>query len=217
MKRLMFMAVAALLGAPAANATIVSLGACNGSAGIVCEITSTPPTTVVANPNDDKLLAWNERQNVTLTSDLRVDRVFDPMASFVMSAGGGDYFIKAGTVVSSHYFQFDPDGSGSVETTLSLDSQVFAFITSDSNLSASDSILGLAGLTYPDFSNRGLEGGDATVFNGANVDIDWSANRPGDWTRLITAYSPTAAVPVPAASPLFATAFGLLGLLRRRA
>jgi hypothetical protein len=76
-------------------------------------------------------------------------------------------------------------------TTVSLDSQIFAFITADQNLFDSDAALGLPGLDYNDFSARGLEGNDATNFNGANVDLAWSASSPGDWTRLITAFVAT--------------------------
>jgi len=66
------------------------------------------PNPVTQNPNDGRLVGWDELQNVTLTADLRVDRVFDTNASFVSVAPGGDYYINAGTVVSSHYF-VDPE------------------------------------------------------------------------------------------------------------
>lgn len=213
MKRFVLSALMAVgLFAPVhANATIVSLGSCTGAAA--CVITNTPPDPVVQNPNDNILLAWNEVQNIVLTEDLRVDRVFDPSADFVVDLGNGDYLIKAGTVVSSHYFQFD---GPNVQTTLQLDSQVFAFITSDQNLFNSDDLLGLPGIDYADFGLRGLENGDTTTFNGPNVDINWSTGSPGDWTRLITAYSPTAAVPVPAAAPLMLAGLGALGWMRRR-
>jgi len=207
------LAAAAALTATNANATLVSLGACVGA--FACEITTDPPNPVAPNPNDGKLLAWDERQNITLTDDLRVDRVFDPTASFVEALPGGDFLIKAGTVVSSHYLQWDP-GNGSdrsVKTTVSLDSQIFAFMTADSNLFDSDDILGLPGLDYNDFSNRGLEGGDVTTFNGTDVDIDWFASSPGDWTRLITAFSPggepPAPIPLPATLPMLASVLGL--------
>ena len=179
-----------------ANATLIELADCTGA--VACNITTSPPNPVVQNPNDGILLAWNELQNFTLETDLRVDRVFDPSASFVEDAGGGDFYLKAGTVVSSHYLQWDPAGSsGSVSATIKLDSQVFAFITADQNLFNSD-FLGLSNLDYNDFGLRGLESGDTTDFNGEDVDINWTASSPGDWTRLITAYSPAAAsIPEP--------------------
>ncbi len=158
---------------------------------------SAPPDgfTVVKNPNDGILKAWDEVQNFTLTEPLRVDRVFDENASFVSDAGGGDFFIAAGTTVSSHYFQWDPgNGSaGRVTATIELDSRAFAFITADDNLFDSDDFLGLPGIDYNDFVFRGLEDGDTTTFNNDKVDISWAASSPGDWTRLITAFSPAAA------------------------
>ena len=170
------------------------------------------------NPNDGILLAWDEVQNFTLTQDLRVDRVFDASAPFISSAGGGDFFIAAGTVVSSHYLQWDPgNGSNSrVQATIELDSQVFAFITADQNLFDSDDQLGLPGLDYADFGLRGLESGDKTVFNGQNTSINWGAGSPGDWTRLITAFSPSAPVPEPPAIALLALCLIGAAISRRR-
>jgi len=188
-----------------ANSTLIELADCTGAEA--CTITTSPPDPVQENPNDGVLLAWDEVQNFTLLTDLRVDRVFDDTATFVEDLGNGDYLIKAGTIVSSHYLQWDPLGAnatGSVTSTIKLDSQVFAFITADANLENSD-FLGLPGLDYNDFSLRGLESGDTTVFNGTDVDIDWTASSPGDWTRLITAFSPAAELSEPR--------FGLLILL----
>jgi len=177
----------------AADATLVDI--INVSGANSAQITTTPPNPVQPNPNNGILLAWDERQNVTLQSDLAVDRVFDTSASFVSSDGSGGYLIHAGTVVSSHYLQWDPgNGSSSdVSATVQLDSQVFAFITADQKLFDSDGALGLPGLDYNNFGLRGLEGADTTNFNGPDVDIDWGASNPGDWTRLLTAFSPSAA------------------------
>ncbi len=172
-----------------ANSTLVGFSNCVGAND--CQITTTPPNPVAPNPNDGILLAWDEVQNYTLTQDLQVDRVFDETASFIDSDGSGGFIIQTGTVISSHYLQWDP-GNGSellVEATVDLDSQIFAFITNTGKLSDSD-FIGLPGLDYNDFGLRGLEGTDTTNFNGNSVDIRWSAQSPGDWTRLITAFSP---------------------------
>lgn len=192
-----------------AHATLVSITNVTGANAAI--ITNTPPNPIAQDPNDGILLAWNEVQNFTLTEDLLVDRVFDESASFVEKISNSEYKIKAGTIVSSHYLQWDPGNgsSASVSATIELDSQVFAFITEDKNLFASDPFLGLPGLDYADFKLRGLENGDITSFNGPNVDINWSAGSPGDWTRLITAFSPTAVIPEPSTVAL--AGLGLLG------
>ena len=214
---LLLTASISLLSGMAANATLVALSSCTGAAS--CEITTTPPNPVERNPNNGILLAWDEVQNFTLIDPLRVDRVFDATASFITPIGT-DFLIAAGTVVSSHYLQWDPGNgsSGRVSATIELDSQVFAFITADQNLFDSD-ILGVPGLDYNDFGLRGLEGGDTTVFNGPNTDISWAAASPGDWTRLITAFSPGAEVPEPGTLALLGLGlaiFGAMSLARRR-
>jgi hypothetical protein len=172
------------------KATLVEITDCSGANS--CQITTAPPNPIVQDPNNGILLAWDEVQNYTLTEDLRVDRVFDTTASFITDAGGGDFFIQAGTIVSSHYLQWDPDQESSqrVQATVNLDSQVFAFITSDQNLFDSDEYLGLSGHDYSDFRARGLEPSDTTTFVDNATAINWRATSPGDWTRLITAYSP---------------------------
>ena len=175
----------------ASKATLIQLYNCTGANQ--CLITISPPNPIVANPNNGLLLSWDEVQNLVLKDDLQVDRVFDDTVDFVERTNTGDFFIKAGTLVSSHYFQWDP-GAGSSKTvsaTIHLDSQVFAFITSDNNLFNSDEFLGLKGLNYADFRLRGLEKTDITNFNGSDVDIRWKASKPGDWARLITAFSPS--------------------------
>ena len=158
-------------------------------------------------------------QATTTLTNTDVDRVFDLSASFVGSDAGG-LFLEVGTIISSHYFQWDP-GNGSanrVDATVNTDSQVFAFITKTKKLSNSDALLGLPGLDYANFVNRGLESGDTTVFNGGAVDLSWRASSPGDWTRMITAFSPAAVVPVPAAFWLFGSGLlGLIGFARRKA
>jgi len=193
-----------------ATATITGFSNCVGAEN--CLVTSTPPNPIVQDPNDGILLAWDEVQNHTLTSRLYIDRVFDSTASFVGTDTNG-LFLEIGTIVSSHYFQWDPINNGNtrVTATVTTDSQVFAFITQTQKLFDSDAQLGLAGLDYANFGFRGLEGGDTTVFNGGAVDLSWHATSPGDWTRMITAFSPTAVVPVPAAAWLFGS--GIIGLI----
>ncbi len=189
------------------QATLMQITNCSGA--ISCEITTNPPSIVNGSLDDGKLLAWDEVQNYTLMSDLHVDNVFDPNASFV-SGTSGNYILEAGTIVSSHYIQWDPAQAGSVLANITLDSQVFALITSDNNLNVSDLFLGLSSVTYDNFYLRGLESGDQTTFNGNSIDINWYANVPGDWARLITAYSPGANIPQSVPEPSTVSIFLLM-------
>lgn len=214
----------ALLTLPVgAKATIIGYTNCVGA--VTCSVVggpaptdpTSPPNPVEENPNNGILLGWDEVQNKALAADLRVDRVFDPSAPFV-EADGSEFIIKAGTIVSSHYFQWDPGStsSPSVSATINLDSQVFAFITDTQKLFDSDGELGLPGLDYNDFGLRGLEGTDTTNFIGEDVEIRWRASNPGDWTRLITAFSPAAAVPEPGAIALLGLGFAGMVVARRK-
>ena len=211
-----------ILSASNVQATLVGYDSCSGAIDCQKAPDQAPlPNPIAQDPNNGLLLGWDERQNVTLTSILRVDRVADLGASFVGSDGVG-LFIKAGTIVSSHYFQWDPSltGANTVAARIRFDSEIFAFITADSNLFSSDLALGLPGLDYANFGLRGLETGDTTSFapggNNALVDVNWTATTPGDWTRLITAFSPTAqSIPEPGSLVLLALGVAGLGFGRR--
>ena len=86
-------------------------------------------------------------------------------------------------------------------------------------MAASD-FLGLPGINYGDFSFRGLESNDSANYNGGSVDINWTASNPGDWTRLITAFSPGGGgtQPLPEPTTMLLVGIGLIGLagFRRR-
>jgi len=223
-KRLLFAALGSVLMTTGANATLIQFDMCVGANACKIAPDEAPiPNPIIADPNLGVLLGWDEMQNVTLTQNLYINRVADPTASFVDQDAKG-YFILAGTIVSSHYIEWDP-GAGSdaaVQATLNFDSDIFGFITSDENLANSDAALGLAGFDYADFGLRGLEKGDVTDFSPGGdkslVDINWRASSPGDWTRLITAFSPGAPpseIPEPTTLLLFGLSLMVLARTRR--
>ncbi len=215
---------ACVFGQPA-WATIVSGNVTGGtysdSTFVILDLPFDPPNgpvnTVGKNDfNTHDLYGFNEDQNILLTSDLLVN------------VGAT---ISAGTMVASHYIFWDPPGDSSstlkkVTGNVVFDSAILGIATSKALLSASD-FLANTGVTYLDPNLRGLESTDHVSINGSNtlqIDLHFEANTPGDYIRVFTAYSPTAAgpppaVPLPAALPLFASglaAFGGLGAWRKR-
>ncbi len=139
------------------------------------------PNPVRPDPNNGLLLVWREQQNVLLPRDVRVNRVLTEADAF------NGQLIRAGTVVSSYYLQWDPlSRRGRVSATLHFDDTVAAAITEDHELFATDPVVGLPTLDYADFTLRGLEPEDEITFHGTHVDIVLRASSPGDWVRLIT-------------------------------
>jgi hypothetical protein len=125
------------------------------------------------------LFAFDEDQNILLSAPLTVDVGTSP--------------IPAGTIVASHYVFFDPGPSQHIIGTVDFDSDVLAIITSTANLAASD-FLANTGVNYLNPANRGLEAGDSVTISGPQqILFDTVASSPGDYVRVLTAFSPAAA------------------------
>ncbi len=201
-----------LFSADYSSATAISITDGRGANDYILGASGELPYRLGADNNDDSILyLWDEVQNYTLTEDLFINRVADPSASYI-GQSGRNYFIRAGTIISSHYVQWDPPRSRRVRATLNFDSDVFGLITSGDYLAASD-FLGLPGIDYNDYFLRGLERRDRVSFNDGSIDIRWRANRPGDWTRLITAESPGGnPAPVPEPATVLLLGAGLAGM-----
>jgi len=149
------------------------------------------------------LYGFNEDQNILLAAPLVVDVGSSP--------------IPAGTVVASHYIFFDPGPAEQVIGTVNFDSDVLAIITSTGNLAASD-FLANTGVNYLNPGARGLEPGDSVTISGPRqILFDTFASSPGDYVRVLTAFSPAAAAsPEPGSVSLFALGFAALLALRTR-
>lgn len=201
-----------------ASATILNGSVTSGTGSFVnltVPFTESNPDNTVGNNTfqDPNLYGFDEGQNINILSDLDVEVLADGLGG---SSGSGT--IAAGTLVASHYIFFDPAGSTHQEGTVTFDSDILGILTSTTSLLASDSLIN-TGVTYLNPALRGLEGGDSVTIIGLSmISVNWTASTPGDYVRVLTAFSPGApAVPVPAAIWLFGTALiGFVGMSRRR-
>jgi hypothetical protein len=102
------------------------------------------------------LFAFDERQNVVLTTALAADV--------------GLTSVAIGTIVSSHYIFFDPLKQATVTGSVTFDAPILAIITTRRGLLASN-YLGASQVTYHDPALVGLESADFAVI-GALFDTD---------------------------------------------
>ena len=175
---------------------------------------SNPDNTVGQdNFNDFNLYAFNEAQNIQLTSALAVD---------IGST------IPVGTVIASHYVFIDPPSAGGIISGfVEFDAEVLGIATTALTLIASDALVNPGGVTYQSPNARGLELAadqaanvdDTVAINGSNpnrIDLTFAARSPGDFVRVFTAASPNAAVPLPAAGWALLAGLAGLGVAARR-
>jgi hypothetical protein len=162
-----------------------------------------PPDTV-GNDNfqSPDLFGFDEDQDILLTAPLTVDVGASP--------------IPAGTIVASHYIFFDPGPTEQVIGTVDFDSDILGIVTSTADLAASD-FLANTGVNYLNPTNRGLEAGDSVTISGSQqILFDTVASSPGDYVRVLTAFSPAGAVPEPSSVTLLLSVLVLTALLLRK-
>ncbi len=162
----------------------------------------TPDSVGNDNFQSPDLFGFDEDQNILLIAPLSVDVGASP--------------IPAGTTVASHYIFFDPGPTEHVVGTVDFDSDVLAIISSTALLAESD-VLANTGVNYLNPGNRGLEAGDSVTISGTRqITFDTVASSPGDYVRVLTAFSPAAtAAPEPGGIALLGIGLGVMGFLAR--
>lgn len=183
-------------------AATVGSGASTASAAIDSVASSDQPFTINtdiplvanSNPNDTTLRLWDEKQDTVLSSELTVHGI----------AGVDPVTLAAGTIVSSHMLQWDGikgTDDVSVFAEIVFSSDILAVIGGTKKLLQSD-YLGLDGVEYVNFKNRGVEKADFYQVLGDRVRLQIGLNGPdpGDWLRIITAQNPVV-VPEPEDTP----------------
>ena len=203
------LAAGMLLVAAPADATIISGSVTAGGGSFIklaIPLTGSTPANTVGNDNFNlqNLYGFDESQNTTLTSNLTPDFV----------PGGGLVTLLNGTTVASHYVFYDPT-SGNIKGMVNFDADILAVLTRTITLAATD-YLANTGVNYLNPSLRGLEPGDLVTISGARqISIDFTASSPGDYVRVLTAFSP-GALPEPSSYALIGVALLGMGVARRR-
>lgn len=191
-----------------ASATIIGGTIISGGAGaafikLPVPFAGSTPANTVGNDTFQtvNLYGFDEDQNIVLGASLVVDAV-----------PSGSTTLPSGKTVASHYVFFDPI-SGSINGTVDFDSDIVAIISSTPRLLASD-FLANTGVNYLNPGLRGLESDDSVTISGTRqIHFQTNASSPGDYVRILTAFSPTAATPEPGTAGLLLTGLSL-ALLR---
>lgn len=209
--RHLLLAVAALAVSTAPASAIITGGSAVGSPDFIKLFTpfteSTPDNTVGDdNFNSPDLFGFDEDQIIVLPFDIDVD---------ILASTGLAGTLSAGTVVASHYVFFDPAGTGFIDGRVNFNSDIVAVIFDRDNLAATDFLIN-NDVTYLNPALRGIEGGDVvSIFDANTLSFITRASTPGDYVRVLTAFSPDIDVPAPAAVALFGLGLAALGLRRK--
>jgi|GEM_PF-2407163 len=145
-------------------------------------IISAPAVISNDQPTNTKQQAFNERQHVTLTEDVRCSNTT----------------IPAGEIVNSHMIFYNTAfNSPEVDANRvwEFDAEVVCVMAEQTGLlqALTDNSLGALGTNYPGpFDGRGLEedGSDSYSISGNTLTVTMTAEEPGDWIRVLTRYVP---------------------------
>ncbi|MFK7836736.1 MAG: hypothetical protein AB8B60_10985 [Sulfitobacter sp.] len=135
------------------------------------------------NFDTDHLYAFDEDQNIELERAIRVD------------IGGEMGIIPGGTTVASHYVFFD-SYSGVHHGYVYFDAPILGVAAFQDTMAATD-FLANTDVLYIGTELRGLEEGDEVWIDADDPHklwVYWAGSSPGDYIRVFTERSPTAAM-----------------------
>lgn len=201
------------VNAAAAAALLATLWASPAAAAVLSGTATTPGggTVVLGQPvgapgsdqiNTPDVYAFDEVQSYALT-----------VALTVTGPDGSDIVLPAGTLVDSHYVEWDPSfadrGWGSASVTF--DGPVLGVLIATAALIATDAEFGTAAAGYGTNRYRGVEvPGDTVGFVGDTVSFNAYGRYP-EGIRVFTLAAPTEPVPVPGAALFLLTGMAAFG------
>ncbi|MEM7081777.1 MAG: dockerin type I domain-containing protein [Pseudomonadota bacterium] len=158
---------------------VVTGGSSFVNGGLFIEI---PAPVVLPNNayNDDNVRAFNEQQDVTLTSNISLH---------VAASGLDSSILGPGSVVSSHYIIYDPSATEEVEASVTFDEPILGVMIYNEGFNITDPVLGNPGTAY-DIGSQELESPDTVTISGDTVSFFLRTVSPGDAIRVITGVDP---------------------------
>lgn len=186
----------ALIAAPAA-ADVVGGQVTGGSSGGVFQLIAAPPTVGPDAFQSPDLLAFDERQDIELLAPL-------PLRPGVVAGPG--------SVLSSHYVAFDPDGPSSLGGLVDFDEPIVGILRGG-QLAGTNALFGLPGTVYASPPGIGPEPNDGIQIVGQQLRralVQFTANSPGDHFRVLTG------TVVPEPSTMMLVVIGSLAATTRR-
>jgi hypothetical protein len=186
----------------------------------------TPPSRIKLNTiESQQILAFNEKQNVTLSENVLTSDGFNT------STGVQDILIPAGTFVSSHFLFADPPvlpgeplwkSRHFWEGEITFDNEIIGIVAQRGSIPKSSTLLGLEDVDYSGLSRSGLDKiapsnvVDIVSFEGNTLSFRISTAHLGlDPMRVITYANQATPVPEPLTLLGTSTALGFIPLLKR--
>lgn len=198
---------AAAFCAAQASAAVVTGTATNPDGGGF--VLGVPPgATVGGNTiNLADVFAFDERVGVTLTAPLSV-----------LGPDGMTIALPIGTVVDSHYIEWDPARGQRGQASVTFSGPILGYIVSRRALVATDARFGRAGVTYVDGNARGVEvPGDVVTVAGDVLSFDAFGRLPeGIRVFTLSDIGTGSEVPLPGAAAFMLTGLVGAGAARRR-